>query len=136
AGGMMRVTRLSVVRLSARSSACRSVRPCESGTTRARRAGPGRARLLNVEAQSCVTLPERLLDGLWCLGAGEEEAEILPALGERDHFLARVHRDGDFLDALDRGGVVGAVDRREPPRPRDRHHHDAGGARLRGAALL
>src|SRR5207237_2911067 len=84
-----RVRRLRVVRRSARSSACRRVRPWGSVATRARRAGLGRSRLLNVEAQSCVRSTERLLDGCRRLGAGEDEAEVLPTLGERNHVLAR-----------------------------------------------
>ena len=44
---------------------------------------------------------ERLLDGRRCLGAGEDEAEILPTFGERNHVLARMHRDRDVLHAVD-----------------------------------
>src|SRR5437667_398040 len=82
------------------------------------------------EAQVGVCSTERLLDDRRCLGAGEDEAEILPTLGERNHVLPRVHRDRDVLDPVDRRGVVHAVDRREPARPRNRNHHDTGGAML------
>src|SRR5580765_6090479 len=82
-----RVRRLSAVRRSARSSACRRFRSWGSGASRARRAGFGLWRLLNVEAQSCVGASQRLLDGLRRVGAGEDEAEVLPALGQWNHLL-------------------------------------------------
>src|SRR5215467_3633075 len=125
-----RVRRLRLVSRSARSSACRSVWPWRSGTARARFAGLGRGRLLNGEVQSCVCLAEGVLDGGGRLGAGEDEPEILPALEKRHHRLPGVHRDRDFVDAFDLLSVVGATDRDEPAGPRDRDHHDAGGASL------
>src|SRR5262249_53558132 len=125
-----RVSRLSAVSRSARSPAWRSVGPWRSGAGRVRFAGLERCRLLNVEAQQGVRPSQRALDGIRRLGAGKDESEILPALWQRDHLLARMHRDGHVLDAVDRGRLVGATNRREPARARDRNHHDARGAPL------
>src|SRR5436309_206876 len=80
--------------------------------------------------QSRVRLAERLFDGGGRLAPGEDEAEIVPALGKRDHLLARVHRDGDFLDCVDRRGLLDTAHRGEPARAGDRNHHDAGGPPL------
>src|SRR2546428_13759420 len=78
-----RVSRLRVVRRSARSSARRRVWPWRSGAVRVRFVGLGRCRLLNGEVQSGVRLAQGVLDGGRCLGTGEDEPEVLPALGKR-----------------------------------------------------
>src|SRR6266545_7742057 len=96
-------------------------------SVRSRWIGPG---LLNVEMQSRVRLAERLFDGGGRLAPGKDEAEILPALGKRDHLLAGVHRDGDFLDCVDRRGLLDTAHRGESARTGDRNHHDAGGPPL------
>src|SRR6266446_4593901 len=115
ADAIRRVKRLSVVSRSARSSARWNSR---AGGLAADRAAPVRLRrpaLLNVEMQARVRLAERLFDGGGRLAPGEDESEILPALGKRDHLLARVHRDGDFLDGVDRRGLLDTAHRGEPP---------------------
>src|SRR5436309_4385455 len=122
---MRRVSLLRVVRRSARSSACRNRSARGPEASLSEFAGFGGFALPNVEGEPRVRLAEGLFDGSGRVGAGEDESEILPALGERDHVLARVHRDRDFVDAVDRPGLLDAPHRDEPTRAGDRDHHDA-----------
>src|SRR5437773_1969074 len=130
---MRRVSWLSVVRRSARSSACWISRVRGLGVFDAVRR-PGRGLdllgLLNVEAQAGVGLAQRPLDRDGGVGARGDEPEVLPALGERHHRLAGMHRHRDFLDPVDRGGFVAPRHGAQPTRARNRDHHHAGGSLL------
>src|SRR5439155_1142528 len=77
-----------------------------------------------------VSAPERGLGLVGRSAAGEDEAEILGALGQRHDPLAPVHRNGDVLDAGHRARLIEAFDALQDAAVRDGNHHDAGGGTL------
>src|SRR5438132_323008 len=85
---------------------------------------PGR-RPLDLEREAGVGAAKRLLDLLRLGAAREDEAEVLPALGQGDELLSHVRGDRDLLDAGHRLRRVLAAHRHEPPGARDRDHHDS-----------
>ena len=62
--------------------------------------------------------------------AREDEAEIAGALRQRHQQLIRLRRDPDVVDVRHPRAASRPSTRREHAAPRDRNHHDAGGARL------
>src|SRR5262245_5361678 len=84
-----------------------------------------RLALGNVEAQTGVSFAERLFDGGGCLGASEDESQVLPAFRKGNDLLTRVHRDHDVLDGPDCPGFLDTADGDQTAGARNRDHHDA-----------
>lgn len=87
--------------------------------------GDYRQRLADVEAEARVREPQSAFGLFRRASAGEDEAEISRALGQRLKLLALLRRHLDFCDTGDLAGLFDPFGSQEHAGSWDRDHHDA-----------